>query len=382
MAEGISSLKRDILRAAMPKTCSESPQVGGFNSPSMAGNSLPGAASRAVEAEGQVPLVSVVMPVFNTKAEYLREAVSSVLGQTLKKFELLVVDDCSEAYVGEIIRGYADERIRYFRLEENSGAAIARNYAIDRARGGMIAFLDSDDISLPERLEKQLSFLQQHPEIGLVGTFYCEIGQGHRKRKESCVTDSQIKESLLFDRCVFCQSSVMLRKAVLEENSIRYDHQDVPAEDYALWLNLVGCTQFAIIPEVLTLYRIHPASASRTQSGVPEKSFQAQVRVIEKYSKIELKDRALWEKLYTVRPFTEEELAAFSKCLPAVLDKLVEKGFSRENLVGAFKRKFKKHFYKARGIKRQWMLSHSALADFFRLPWSWRLFCFITRGIL
>ncbi len=91
MAEGVSYLKRDILRVAMPKTCSESPYVGGFNSPSMVGNSLPGAASRAVEAGAQVPLVSVVMPVFNTKPEYLREAVSSVLRQTLKKFELLVV---------------------------------------------------------------------------------------------------------------------------------------------------------------------------------------------------------------------------------------------------------------------------------------------------
>ncbi len=78
MAEGISSLKRDILRAAMPKTCSESPYVGGFNSRSVAGNSLPGAASRAVEAEAQHLLAFVIMSVFNTKPEYLHEAVSSI----------------------------------------------------------------------------------------------------------------------------------------------------------------------------------------------------------------------------------------------------------------------------------------------------------------
>ncbi len=337
----------------------------------------------AGETDVPFPLVSVVMPVFNTKPEYLREAVSSVLGQTLKKFELLVVDDCSEPYIGEIIRGYGDERIRYFRLEENSGAAVARNYALDRARGEMIAFLDSDDISRPERLEKQYGFLQQHPEIGLVGTSYCEIGQGHRSRMETRFTDSQIKEFLLFDGCLFRQSSVMLRKALLDDHNIRYKKECTPAEDYALWLDIMEYAQFAMMPEVLTLYRIHPASVSKTQSNAQlVETVRAQVRAIEKYCKVDLQHRELWEKFYAVHPFSGEELAAFSKCLTSVLDKLVEKGYSRENLVELFRERFKKHFYKVRSLKGQWTLLHSELADCFGLSWSWRLFCLVTRGIL
>ncbi len=329
------------------------------------------------------PLISVVMPVFNTKPEYLREAVSSVLAQTLKDFELLVVDDCSKPYVGELIKSYADDRIRYFRLEENSGAAVARNYALGRARGEMIAFLDSDDISHPERLAKQYAFMQMHSDIGCVGTSYCEIGQGHRTGNVSPLADSDIKRLLLFDGCFLRQSSVMLRRAVLDDNNIRYKKEYVPAEDYALWLDLMGCTRFALLPDVLTLYRKHPGSVSGTQSTAQQaKTAQAQVSAMEKYCKLELTNRHLWEKFYAVEPLSGEEMATFSKCLASVFDTLVETGYSREDLVEVFRRRFKKHFYRIRGLKAQSVLLHSELADFLRLPRIWRLFCFITRGVL
>ena len=120
--------------------------------------------------------VSVIMPVYNTREAYFREAIESVLNQSFKDFELLIVDDFSEPYIEKTVKSYKDERIKYHRLNKNSGASAARNFAIEQAQGEFIAFLDSDDISLENRLKHQLEYFEQNPQIGCLGTGVKGIG--------------------------------------------------------------------------------------------------------------------------------------------------------------------------------------------------------------
>ena len=107
-------------------------------------------------------LVSIIMPSYNT-AQYIGETIGSVLAQTYTNWELIIVDDCSTDHTEEVVQPFlVDKRIRFLKNPKNSGAAIARNYALREAQGKWIAFLDSDDIWFPEKLEKQIAFMQRN----------------------------------------------------------------------------------------------------------------------------------------------------------------------------------------------------------------------------
>ena len=154
------------------------------------------------------------MPVFNSE-RFLAEAIESILTQTFTDFELIIVDDGSTDGSADIIRAYAEHesRIRFVQLAENMGEAGARNACIARASGKYIAGMDSDDISLPERLQKQVDFLQAHPEIGGVGTHadvVCEDLQYIFSRRPP-----QHHALILLDKYIgdpFVHASVMLRR--------------------------------------------------------------------------------------------------------------------------------------------------------------------------
>lgn len=107
------------------------------------------------------PVVSIVMPAYNSSAT-IGESIDSVLHQTFTDWELVIIDDCSEENIEEKVRGYSDKRIHYYRLAENHGVAHARNVAIKKARGRYLAFLDSDDLWLPEELECQIQFMEKN----------------------------------------------------------------------------------------------------------------------------------------------------------------------------------------------------------------------------
>ena len=106
-------------------------------------------------------MVSIIMPSWNT-GRLIAESIQSVIEQTYPNWELLIVDDCSTDNTDEVVEKFHDERIRYFHNESNSGAALTRNYALQKARGEWIAFLDSDDLWMPEKLEHQLNFMQEN----------------------------------------------------------------------------------------------------------------------------------------------------------------------------------------------------------------------------
>lgn len=329
------------------------------------------------------PRCSVVMPVYNTKEEFFREAIESVLQQTYKDFELIIVDDCSDAFVRAVVESYQDPRIRYYRMESQSGAAAARNLALDVSQGEFIAFLDSDDVAKPDRFEKQLAFFAGNPQVGCLGTAVNAIGDDANK-VVSFVYDSheEIERKLIFFGCVLCQSSVMLRKKLLDEHQIRYKNEYVPAEDYGFWIDLIGHTKFAILPDELTCYRSHLENIThRMHDQQNEKAGQIQVDALENCCRLKIDNKDSLRKFFGVQPLSHYELGVLQELLPRLIHALVGMGYSETEIFYCYRKKLKKIFYKTRTIEGQCDLFASKLNQYFRLPLVWRLFCFVTRSL-
>jgi len=210
----------------------------------------------------KAPLVSVVMPVHNV-APFVAEALESILAQTASDFEVIVIDDGStDATVAEV-RRVADGRVRLVEFGVNQGVAAALNAGLDSVRGSLVARMDGDDVSHPQRFARQLAFLDRHPEIGVLGTAWSFFGaRGGTDRYRS--TPAELKAGLLFG-APFSHPTVMIRRALLEENGLRYDPAYEAAEDYDMWARLARVTEMANLPDVLFHQRIHPGSVSHVQ---------------------------------------------------------------------------------------------------------------------
>ena len=211
-----------------------------------------------------MPKVSVLMPIYKTKEKYLREAIESILSQTYADFELLILDDCPEDTRESIVKSYKDKRIKYYKNDHNLGISKSRNKLIDMANGEYLAVFDHDDVSLPERLEKEVAYLDGNPEVGVVS---CVVKQIVRNRlSENPTEDHNIKLALM-RTCAINHSAAMIRKSVLVDNNIRYEEEFSPSEDYALWCRLIPYTNFHNLDEVLFNYRDHDDNTSHHQGG-------------------------------------------------------------------------------------------------------------------
>ncbi len=209
----------------------------------------------------KAPKISVLMPVYKTNERYLREAIESVLAQTVTDFEFLILDDCPADDRESIVKSYRDPRIKYVKNERNLGITPSRNKLIDMAKGEYLAVFDHDDVSLPARFEKQVAYLDAHPKCGVVGSFAERFPK--TKRLQYPIEDRKIKEYLMFG-CAVLHPASMLRRSVL--GALRYEEKFSPAEDYALWCRLMEKTNFHNIPEVLFKYRDHETNTSKLQS--------------------------------------------------------------------------------------------------------------------
>jgi len=209
------------------------------------------------------PAVSVIMPVYNGE-KYLRAAVESILTQTYSDFEFLILDDGSTDRSYSIISEYDDPRIKTF-SHSNRGLAGTLNRGITHALGKYVARQDQDDISLPERFEKQVEFLEAHPAVGLLGTWArifegnTETGRAHRHPSDNAA----LKFALMFDN-PFVHSSMMIRKSVFDSVGVyTTDPGRQPPEDYELWSRIARVCDVANIPEFLHMYREVPKSMCR-----------------------------------------------------------------------------------------------------------------------
>ncbi|MCB2227419.1 MAG: glycosyltransferase family 2 protein [Desulfarculaceae bacterium] len=207
------------------------------------------------------PLVSVIMPVYNQEP-YLREAVDSVLAQTWRDFELLVVNDGSSDRSREIVLSYRDPRVRLIDNPRNLGLASARNAGLRQARGSYIAMADGDDISLPQRLAKQVAFLEQHPDLDACSVGMAFFGEPTPSTGWVVANDpEQAKVNLLFF-CPLPHTPIMYSRSLQREAGLYYDPTYDFAEDYEFLYRFCQVGRVGSLTEVLYLYRQHPRQIS------------------------------------------------------------------------------------------------------------------------
>jgi len=214
-------------------------------------------------AKMAAPPVSVVVPVYNGE-RFLAEAVASILEQTYANLELIVIDDGSTDGSLRVLQRFRDPRMRVLVNERNLGGARSANRAMTEARGVYVARMDQDDVSLPRRLERQVEFLEGHPEIAVVGTWVQIVDDegreiGHRR----FATGSDDVRKALLRFCALVHSSVMFRKApVVAAGGYGTGRLGRHCRDYELWLRLSETVRLANIPEVLVQYRVHSGQMS------------------------------------------------------------------------------------------------------------------------
>lgn len=327
--------------------------------------------------------ISVIMPIYNTKQEYLRDALQSILKQTFTDFEFLIIDNGSESYIKDIINSYHDERIKYLRIENNVGPANARNLALKQAQSPYIAFLDSDDIAYPERLQKQYDFLEMNPEIGCLGTKVKNIGDLADKAYFPTPTKHKdIELWLLFNGNVFCQSSIMLRKQLLDKHHLQYNTDYVPTEDYALWLDFIGLTKFAVLEDCLGEYRFYAENISYKQKKIQyQKGDKARMNALDKYLKLDGFKQDIFNKFLLEQNLTPTEIQYVNSVLPQIIKKLTDKKYSNQDIFKLFHNHFRKLFLHTRTIFGQWLLLTSPLNSYFGIMLHRRVFYFFIRGL-
>lgn len=199
----------------------------------------------------KMPLVSVIMSAYNEE-KYIVEAVNSILNQTYRNIELIVVDDASSDGTVEKIKEIEDKRIRLHINSENKKLAHNLNLAIDMAKGKYVARMDADDIAMMNRIEEQVCFMEKNKEIDVLGAFAICFGDSIAKM-EYPKSHEAIKVSLLFENAL-CHPLVMFRKSSLDE---KYNESYIASQDYELWSRLVWKKKFYNMEKVLLRYRVH-----------------------------------------------------------------------------------------------------------------------------
>jgi glycosyltransferase involved in cell wall biosynthesis len=201
------------------------------------------------------------MPVYNG-AKYLREAVDSILGQTFTDFEFIVIDDGSTDGSAETVESYDDPRIRLLRNGANFGLVKTLNKGIEMASGEYIARMDCDDVSLPERLARQVAFMDSNLEVAASGTWAKDVDARGRVISAVRKPVGEQMEYEFWRPSPLYHSSAMIRVSHLGD--LRYDPGALHVEDYDLWLRLRKRHRLDNVPEFLLLYRVHEESVSVT----------------------------------------------------------------------------------------------------------------------
>ena len=209
----------------------------------------------------RLPKVSVFIPAYNVE-KYIAEAIQSILDQTFTDFELIVINDGSTDKTSEIVKSFNDPRIVFIENKENQKLVRVRNQGLEMARGEYLALMDADDISMPQRLAKQVAFLDANPEVGILGT-------------DSLIWDTANPEKSYFLEepetmdyvCVMKggrphHPTAMLRMSVIKQHNFRYNLDYFCCHDYELWSRMVRVTKIANLQEYLLKYRWHGENIS------------------------------------------------------------------------------------------------------------------------
>lgn len=202
-------------------------------------------------------LVSIITPSYNT-AKFISETIECVLSQTYQNWEMIIVDDCSTDDTDDIVKKFDDNRIKYFKNPKNMGAAKSRNYALNVAKGRWIAFLDSDDLWTPDKLSKQIEFMEKN-NYSFTYTNYSEIDENSRKNGVFVTGPKHITKTGMFNYCWPGCLTIMYDSNVVGLIQI----EDIKKNnDYAMWLKVIKKADCYLFCEKLAFYRKRSGSIS------------------------------------------------------------------------------------------------------------------------
>jgi glycosyltransferase involved in cell wall biosynthesis len=203
------------------------------------------------------PKISVIMPAYNAE-KYIAEAIGSVLSQTFKDFELIIIDDASRDRTWEIIKKYSRKEKRILALHNKKNLKLSKtlNIGINKSSGAYIARMDADDLCEPDRLEKQYRFMEHHKNVGILGGSMSVMKEDKTiiGKRTYPLDDLSIRKNI-FWYSPFSHPLVMLRRSVIEKVG-GYDHKFNPAEDYELYFRIGKISKFSNLPDTLLRYRI------------------------------------------------------------------------------------------------------------------------------
>lgn len=256
------------------------------------------------------PSVSVIIPTHN-RCDMLRNAIQSVLDQTYRDLEIVVIDDASNDKTGEIVENFNDERIRYIRHTENKGGSASRNTGISCARGRYIGFLDDDDEWLPTKLELQINRFQKRPHVDVVvcGYFVRDTGNDRVIDSVSPKNSGNIYGDLLWDNTIAIPT-VLIKRDILGD-SYRFDPELPRLQDWDMWLRLAKTSIFDCIEEPLVIVNIHDNNRISTDSTA---LLVARMRILEKYWDDIKSNKAILSNHYYRIGMVHFELCNMKKC--------------------------------------------------------------------
>lgn len=237
------------------------------------------------------PRISVLLPVYNGQ-RYIRAAIDSILGQTFRNFELLIIDDGSTDSTADIVNSFNDSRIRIVRNKNRLKLSGALNKGMDLSRGEYVARMDADDICLPQRLAVQAAYMDSHPEVGICGSHTRIFGMKKLEVHRAPLGRERVRAHMMFDN-PFVHPAVMLRKPFFDRHGLRYNGDYYPTEDYELWSRALRYFPGDNIDRVLLKYRLHADSMTRSDwNNMDEKATRIVGRLL-KRSGVALTDQEL-----------------------------------------------------------------------------------------
>lgn len=227
---------------------------------------------------------------------WLESAIASILGQTFGDLELIVLDDGSRDGTGRFLASLDDPRLRVFH-QSPVGLTASLNRALAVARAPLIARLDADDLAVPERLARQVAFLDAHPDVGVLGSAAREVdGEGrHIDIVRPPLDDAAIRRTLI-RRNPFVHSTVVVRRELLDRAG-GYDERLAVAQDYDLWMRLAPLTVLANLPDALVTRRLLPGRVSATREG---ERLRTEFRV--RWQAVRRGDYPWWCTVFAARP--------------------------------------------------------------------------------
>ncbi len=293
--------------------------------------------------------ISVLMPVYNAE-KFLKDSILSILNQTYQNFEFLIIDDGSTDNSLEVIKKFKDKRIVLLENKKNKGIVYSLNKGLKIAKGKYLARMDADDIAYPERLQNQYDFMENNPQIDVLGSDYKCFGNSNSVVKMP-QKHEEIVASMFFHNSI-AHPTVFLRLKKIKEFNIFYENTYLYVEDYELWTRERKRLQFTNIDKILLKYRVHSFQTGSTHiiKQIKNTNKIKEIYLSELYPEISLKEKEIFFKATSFNVLsTLDEIKVFNNLLKKLYVLNIDKNFYS-----------KRYFYKK--LQQFWDFQYSQTA--------------------